>query len=49
MNLIYSESLQSQDFYRMFKDVQCDHSWSHGLHQADSQTLAKRVPALCCR
>ena len=25
MCLIYSESLQSQVFYRMFKDVQCEH------------------------
>ena len=25
MHLIYSESLQSQVFYRMFKDVQCEH------------------------
>ena len=25
LHLIYSESLQSQVFYRMFKDVQCDH------------------------
>ena len=24
MHLIYSESLQSQVFYRMFKDVQCE-------------------------
>ena len=25
MHLMYSESLQSQVFYRMFKDVQCEH------------------------
>ena len=25
-HLIYSESLQSQVFYRMFKDVQCEHT-----------------------
>ena len=25
MHLIYSKSLQSQVFHRMFKDVQCEH------------------------
>ena len=33
----------------MFKDVQCEHHWSHDTHQADSQILAKRVPALHCQ
>ena len=41
MHLIYSESLQSQVFPRMFKDVQCEHCWSHATHQADSQIPAK--------
>ena len=30
----------------MFKDVQCEHHWSHDTHQADSPILAKHVPAL---
>ena len=33
----------------MFKDVQCEHRWSHGTHQADSPILAKCAPALRCR
>ena len=41
MHLIYSESLQSQIFYRMFKDVQCEHRQSYATHQADSQIPAK--------
>ena len=47
--LTYSESLQSQVLHGMFKDVQCEHRWSHGTHQADSPIHAKRVPALRCR
>ena len=42
-HLIYSESLQSQVFHGMFKDVQCEHRWSHGTHQADNLILAKHV------
>ena len=41
MHLIYSESLQSQVFHRMFKDVQCEHRSSYATHQADSQIPAK--------
>ena len=41
MHLIYSESFQSQVFYRMFKDVQCDHHYSYATYQADSQIPAK--------
>ena len=33
----------------MFKDVQCEHHWSHDTHQANSPILAKRVPALHCQ
>ena len=44
--MIYSESLQSQAFHGMFKDVQCEHRQSHGTHQADSPILTKRVSAL---
>ena len=49
MHLIYSESLQSQVFNGMFKNVQCEHRWSHGTHQAGSPILAKRVPAMRCQ
>ena len=41
MHLIYSKSLQFQVFYRMFKDVQCEHRRSHATHQVDSQIPAK--------
>ena len=32
----------------MFKDVQCEHHWSHDTHQADCLILAQRVHALHC-
>ena len=32
----------------MFEDVQYEHHWSHDTHEADSPSLAKRVPALHC-
>ena len=41
MHLIYSEGLQSQVFYRMFKDIQCEHRWSYATYQGDSQIPAK--------
>ena len=56
MYLINSESLQSQFLHGMFKNVQCEHHWSHDTHQADNDThqadspiFAKRVPALHCQ
>ena len=48
-HLVNSESLKSQFLHGMFKDVQCEHHWSHDTHQADSPILAKRVPALHCQ
>ena len=41
MHLIYSESLQSQVFDRMFKDVPYEHRKSYATHQADSQIPSK--------
>ena len=35
--------------HEMFNDVQCEHHWSHDTHQAGSQIVAKRVPALHCQ
>ena len=49
MHLVNSESLQSQFLRGMFKDVKCEHHWSHDTHQADSPILAKRIPALHCQ
>ena len=49
ITLMYSESLQSQVFHRMFKDVQCEHRWPPGTHQAYSPNFAKCIPALRCR
>lgn len=37
-HLIYSESLQSHVFHKI-RDVQCEHCWSNGTHQADSLEL----------
>lgn len=41
--------LAISNFYGMFKDVECEHCWSHSTDQADSPILAKYVPALRCR
>ena len=47
-HLVNSESLLSQFFHGMFKDLQCEQHWSHDTHQADCPILAKRIPALHC-
>ena len=48
-HLINSESLHSQFLHGTFKNVQCEHYWSHDTYQADSPIFAERVPALHCQ
>ena len=45
-HLIYSESLRSEVFEGMVKNVQCEHRWSHRTPQANGPILAKRVAEL---
>ena len=45
-HLIYCESLQSQVYDAMFKDVQCEHDRPHGPHQGESPIFAERIQAL---
>ena len=48
-NPVNSESLQSQLSQGMFKDFQCQHYSSHDKPHADSQILAKPIPAVHCQ
>ena len=48
-HIVNSNACNLQVLHGMFKDVQCEHHWSHDTHQVYSLIPAKPVPALHCQ